>query len=120
MCWTLNHQNILEMAQGHISLSNMSFHIRPHSLFFIQTCYQQVIGQTLLTQAHWEIGEKILTFLELFYDSTVALSGIYYPTSPLMLHHIIEIASHLSNYENDILLRDIVVPMKSKFLKYCF
>jgi hypothetical protein len=35
-----------------------------------------------------------------------------------MLHHIIEIASHLSNYENDILLRDIVVPMKSKFLKY--
>jgi hypothetical protein len=20
MCWTLNHQNILEMAQGHISL----------------------------------------------------------------------------------------------------
>jgi hypothetical protein len=21
MCWTLNHQNILEMAQGHISLS---------------------------------------------------------------------------------------------------
>jgi hypothetical protein len=85
---------------------------------FIQTHYQQVMGQTLLTQAHWEIGEKILTFLELFYDSTVALSGIYYPTSPLMLHHIIEIASHLSNYENDILLRDIVVPMKSKFLKY--
>jgi hypothetical protein len=21
MCWTLNHQNIVEMAQGHISLS---------------------------------------------------------------------------------------------------
>jgi hypothetical protein len=21
MCWTLNHQNILEMTQGHISLS---------------------------------------------------------------------------------------------------
>jgi hypothetical protein len=21
MCWTFNHQNILEMAQGHISLS---------------------------------------------------------------------------------------------------
>jgi hypothetical protein len=24
MCWTLNHQNIIEMAQGHISLSVMS------------------------------------------------------------------------------------------------
>jgi hypothetical protein len=23
MCWALNHQNILEMVQGHISLSNM-------------------------------------------------------------------------------------------------
>jgi hypothetical protein len=25
MCWALNHQNILEMAQGHISLSISSF-----------------------------------------------------------------------------------------------
>jgi hypothetical protein len=24
MCWTFNHQNIIEMAQGHISLSCMS------------------------------------------------------------------------------------------------
>jgi hypothetical protein len=23
MCWTLNHQNIIEMAQGHISLSGI-------------------------------------------------------------------------------------------------
>ena len=35
-----------------------------------------------------------------------------------MLHHIIELASQLNNYENDNLLRYIVVPMKSKFLKY--
>jgi hypothetical protein len=25
MCWTLNHQNIIEMAQGHISLSTSPF-----------------------------------------------------------------------------------------------
>jgi hypothetical protein len=25
MCWTLNHQNIIEMAQGHISLSISPF-----------------------------------------------------------------------------------------------
>ena len=25
MCWTLNHQNILEMPQGHISLSDLAF-----------------------------------------------------------------------------------------------
>jgi hypothetical protein len=26
MCWTLNHQNILEMAEGHISLSSLYDH----------------------------------------------------------------------------------------------
>jgi hypothetical protein len=59
-----------------------------------------------------------LTFLELFYNSTVALSVIYDPTSPLILHHIIQIAAHLNSYENDNLLRSVVVSMKDKFLKY--
>nr|XP_034589956.1 zinc finger BED domain-containing protein RICESLEEPER 2-like [Setaria viridis] len=75
-------------------------------------------GQPLLTENHWVIAEKILLFLEMFYDSTVALSGVYYPTSPLMLHHIIEIAGHLHGQDSDPLLRNIVVPMKLKFLKY--
>ena len=48
----------------------------------------------------------------------IALSGVYYPTSPLMLHHIILIATHLNAYENDNLLRNVVVPMKDKYLKY--
>jgi hypothetical protein len=26
----------------------------------------------------------VISFLKLFYDSTVALSGVYYPTSPLI------------------------------------
>jgi hypothetical protein len=59
-----------------------------------------------------------LQFLELFYDSTVALSGVYYPTSSLMLHHVLEIAAHLHEYETDELLKPFVVPMKDKFLKY--
>ncbi|WVZ90905.1 hypothetical protein U9M48_037159 [Paspalum notatum var. saurae] len=70
----------------------------------------------LLTDNHWIVAEKILFFLELFYDSTVALSGVYYPTAPLMLHHILRIARHLNAYENDPLLRCAVVPMKDKFL----
>ena len=72
----------------------------------------------LLTESHWYIAEHILTFLELFYDSTCALSAVYDPTSSLILHHIIEIAAHLNNYENDAMLRSVVVPMKDKFLKY--
>ena len=54
----------------------------------------------------------------MFYDSTVVLSGVYYPTSPLVLHHILEIASHLHDYEHDHNLDVVVVPIKAKFLKY--
>jgi hypothetical protein len=60
----------------------------------------------------------MLQFLGLFYLSTVSLSGAYYPTSPLMMYSIIEIADHLNQFENDDRLREVVVPMKSKFIKY--
>ncbi|WVZ63162.1 hypothetical protein U9M48_012817 [Paspalum notatum var. saurae] len=75
-------------------------------------------GSFLLTPNHWAVAEKLLSFLKLFYDSIVALSGVYYPTSPLMLHHILKIARHLNAYESHELLRHAVVSMKTKFLKY--
>ena len=59
-----------------------------------------------------------MEFLELFYDSTVVLSGVYYPTNPLVLHYILEIASHLHAAERYHNFRNIVAPMKLKFLKY--
>jgi hypothetical protein len=64
------------------------------------------------------VAKKVLEFLQLFYDATVSLSGVYYPTSPLILHNILDIAKHLNEYENDHLLRNVGFPMKSKFLKY--
>ncbi|CAN6309858.1 unnamed protein product [Urochloa humidicola] len=57
-------------------------------------------------------------FLEQFYESTVVLSGVYYPTAPLVLHHVLEIASHLNAFENDKVLRNVVVPMKTKYFEY--
>jgi hypothetical protein len=97
-------------------------HLVPHrSTFsvFIQTQYPMQEGSPpLLTSNHWTVADKVLSFLQLFYDCTVALSGVYYPTSPLMLHQILKIARHLNTYENDELLRQAVVPMKDKFLKY--
>ena len=75
-------------------------------------------GSQLLTTNHWYFAEKLLEFLELFYDSTVVLSGVYYPISPLVLHHILEIASHLHACERDQNLLHVVYPMKLKFLKY--
>nr|XP_034586551.1 zinc finger BED domain-containing protein RICESLEEPER 2-like [Setaria viridis] len=96
-------------------------HLLPHKTTFhqfITTQYGLVEGQTILTELHWYIAEKILIFLEQFYDSTVILSGVYYPTAPLILHHILEIAGHLNFYANDADLKHIVAPMKSKFLDY--
>ena len=64
------------------------------------------------------MAEKVLKFLELFYDSTVALSGVYYPTSPLMIHYLVKIAMHLKNYANDNQIRPVVQPMIDKYNKY--
>jgi hypothetical protein len=46
------------------------------------------------------------------------MSGVYYPTSPLVIHHILEFASHLHEHEHDTNLSVVVVPMKAKFMKY--
>jgi hypothetical protein len=70
---------------------------------FITTNHPLIDGQPLLTEQY-------------LYDSSVVLSSVYYPTSPLILHHILEIANHLNNYENDRNLRNVVTPMKDKFL----
>jgi len=72
----------------------------------------------LLTRNHWYAAEKVMEFMQLSYDSIVVLSSVYYPTSPLILHHILEIAFHLHAAERDPNLRNIVTPMKLKFLKY--
>jgi hypothetical protein len=72
-----------------------------------------------LTDEHWYVVEHMLKFLGLFYLSTISLSGVYYPTSLLMMHAIIEIADHLTQFENDDRLREVVVPIKTKFMKYC-
>jgi ribosomal protein S15P/S13E len=63
------------------------------------------------------MATKILAFLELFYDSTVALSGVYYPTVNLMIHHIVRIAVHLHKYQNDEHIRVVVQPMIDKYNK---
>ncbi|XP_066361541.1 zinc finger BED domain-containing protein RICESLEEPER 2-like [Miscanthus floridulus] len=75
-------------------------------------------GTTLLTASHWYIADKILEFLEVFYDSTVTLSGVYYPTSSLILHHLLDIITHLHESSKDQNLFSIVYPMKLKYLKY--
>ncbi|XP_066341330.1 zinc finger BED domain-containing protein RICESLEEPER 2-like [Miscanthus floridulus] len=97
-------------------------HLLPHkSTFstFIEANYPRGSGSGfLLTDDHWAMANKILKFLELFYDSTIDLSGVYYPTSPLMIHHLVKIAIHLHRYQHDEHLRSVVQPMIDKYNKY--
>jgi hypothetical protein len=58
-------------------------------------------GSELLTRNHWYVAEQIMVFLELFYDSTIVLSSVYYPISPFVLYHILYITEHLHNAEKD-------------------
>jgi hypothetical protein len=114
------HKFDLDMDVRWNSTYLMLRHLLPYKdtfFVFIHTNYRGASG-TLLTPDHWYVAEHILQFLEQFYLSTVSLSSIYYPTAPLMMHVIIEIADHLNQFKNDSLLRDVIVPMKTKFLKY--
>jgi hypothetical protein len=92
-------------------------HLLPYKevfFVFINSNY----GTKLLTPQHWYVAEQIMVFLKLFYDCTVTLSGVYYPTSPLVLHYILEPAEHLQKAERDQNFRNIATPMKLKLLKY--
>jgi len=75
-------------------------------------------GELILTEEYCVVAEKVFKFLALFYDATVALSSVYCPTSPLMIHYLIKIAIHLKYYANDIHLRNVVQPMVDKYNKY--
>jgi hypothetical protein len=74
----------------------------PFAAFINQHCpYKDQSGGDYLSADTWHIAESMVQFLETFYDSTVALSGVYYPTSLMIVHNILEIAQHLKEYEND-------------------
>ena len=92
-------------------------HLVPYSAVF-SVFINANYGSQLVSARHWHVAEKILEFLEIFYESNVVLSGVYYPTTPLILHHLLDIASHLHASEKDQNLMSIVYPMKLKFLKY--
>ena len=74
-------------------------HLFPHKdsfTTFIHANYpRRDDGVLLITEEHWTVAEKVLKFLELFYDSTVALFGVYYPMAPLMIYYLVKIATHL-------------------------
>jgi hypothetical protein len=83
-------------------------------LVWVTANHPLVDGHPLLTENDWKAAKKLLLFLEQFYDSTVVL----YPTSSLIMYHVLEIAGHLDTYKRDRDLRNVVALMKAKFEDY--
>jgi hypothetical protein len=102
----------------YLMLKNLFPHKVPFTTFIHANYPRGEQGELLLTQEHWALAEKVFKFLELFCETTVALSGVYYHTSPLMLHYMIKLAIHLKTYANDVHLRNMVQPVQEKYNKY--
>ena len=75
-------------------------------------------GPHYLVENDWQIAKVFHSFLKTFYQSTLQLSGVYYPTSPLVIHTIIKISElFIKNKDNEILNAPIKA-MQNFFLKY--
>jgi hypothetical protein len=59
MCWTLNHQNIIEMAQGHISLS-----ISPFLVIYANTSKSNAKHATLIQIEDQIVFDYNLAYLD--------------------------------------------------------
>ena len=72
----------------------------------------------ILTDVDWFITRQFREFLMTFYAATHVLSGVYYPTTCLVIDYIWLMAESFSKFRSDNLLNTIVAPMEVKFLKY--
>ncbi|GJW79374.1 zinc finger BED domain-containing protein RICESLEEPER 2 [Tanacetum coccineum] len=67
----------------------------------------------------WVIIQSLTQLLEVFNNATEILSGVYYPTSPLVLQQIFFMSTALSEYELEGgILSSMIKPMKKKLRKY--
>ncbi|KAK0574519.1 hypothetical protein LWI29_024902 [Acer saccharum] len=71
-----------------------------------------------LTPDDWYVAKVFVEFLKIFYDATVTLSGVYYPTSCEAIHRIVEMSEAINNYRVDEHLGIAVVAMEAKLKKY--
>ena len=83
----------------------------------ITVFYNLKMGYTELTELDWYIVEKFIQFLETFYDATVLLSGVYYPTAPLVILTLTEISQLFFACKDDNLFKEIVQFMVKKVQK---
>ena len=70
------------------------------------------------SKVDWQICECFYYFLKVFYNATVTLSGVYYPTSHHAIHKLYEIANQFDMHREVAIFKDAVAFMELKFKKY--
>ncbi|KAK2648774.1 hypothetical protein Ddye_016263 [Dipteronia dyeriana] len=76
------------------------------------------LSPKLLSTDDWYVAKIFVQFLKIFYNATVTLSGVYYPTSSQAIHQIVEMSELLNSYREDEHLGAAVVVMETKLKKY--
>ena len=71
----------------------------------------------MLNESDWILALKVKRFLTSFYETTKILSGVYYPTSCMVLERLYIIARTFHKYKNDPTFSEILIAMELKFRK---
>ncbi|KAK1272218.1 hypothetical protein QJS04_geneDACA020942 [Acorus gramineus] len=66
----------------------------------------------------WQISKVFVQFLSIFYDASIACSGVYYPTSNLILRQLFNISCAFKEYRDYSILQQSIILMEQKFKKY--
>jgi hypothetical protein len=91
--------------------------VKGYETIFSNFINAQGIG-ILLTNTDWEVATSLRHLLKPFYNASTQLSGIYYPTSPLVLEWLMKIVDTFNEHSTEEMLVPIVNAMKEKYLKY--
>ena len=86
----------------------------------MQLFYDQISkGKHPVTDEDWDLMEEFVEMLKVFKQSTTFLSGVYYPTSCLLLNELCLMAQQLDRFEqkNEVFIL-ITQPMRAKLVKY--
>jgi hypothetical protein len=96
MCWTLNHQNIVEMAQGHISLS-----ISPFLVIYANTSKSNAKHATSIQIEYQIVFDSNLAYLDHSLPPLGLLSQINFIFLSLSQTHLSRHKERYSKSEND-------------------
>ncbi|WVZ13429.1 hypothetical protein V8G54_010995 [Vigna mungo] len=68
----------------------------------------------------WEYVRSILSFLKMFYDSTLRISSSSYVTNHMYMKEVFEIGKRIQQYSEsgDVSIKPMVIRMKGKYEQY--